>query len=126
MLESSLKKGFIKLLLLYSSLLNADNIGSLLFHGNCITCHAEQTAISAPSITTVKNNYLRAFPKKDEFIRYMSQWVEHPNSETSIMLEAIKKYELMPELGFDKSTLEIISAYIYETDFSKEHEGHKK
>ena len=124
MLKSKFKKALITLTLVSSSFLNADSIGSLLFHGNCITCHAEHTSISAPSISIVKNNYLRAFPQKEDFIAYMSTWVEHPNPETSIMLEDIKKYELMPELGFDKSTLEIIAKYIYETDFSKEHEGH--
>lgn len=125
MLKSRLKQISTAFILLSSSLLNADNIGSLLFHGNCITCHAEHTSISAPSITIVKNNYLRAFSNKEDFVSYMSTWVEHPNAETSIMLEDIKKYELMPELGYDKSTLEIIAAYIYETDFSKEHEGHE-
>ena len=126
MLKSSLKKGLITLSLVSSSFLNAGSIGSLLFHGNCITCHAEHTSISAPSITMVKDNYLRAFPQKKDFIAYMSLWVEHPNAETSIMLESIKKYALMPELGFDRSTLEIIATYIYETDFAKEHEGHKE
>ena len=112
--------------MLSSSYLNADNLGSLLFHGNCITCHHETKALSAPSVIDLRENYLRAFPKKQEFIKYMSTWVVNPNAETSIMLDAIKKYKLMPELGFDKSTLEIISAYIYETDFTKEHEGHRE
>jgi len=55
----------------------------------------------------------------------MSDWVLKPKEETSIMLHSIKKYKLMPELGYDLSTLEEISAYIYDTDFNKEHEGHK-
>ncbi len=112
------------LLILSSSYLNADKLGSLLFHGNCITCHFETKALSAPSIVEIKENYSRAFTKKQDFVKYMSTWVEHPSKKSSIMLNAIEKYELMPELGFDKSTLEIISAYIYETDFTKEHEGH--
>jgi len=124
MRESSLK--LILSLFFLSSFLNATELGSLLFHGNCITCHAEHSAISAPSITEVQENYKRAFEDKQSFVNFLSKWVEHPNSETSIMLEAIKKFELMPELGFDRSTLEIIAEYIYETDFSKEHEGHKE
>jgi hypothetical protein len=35
------------------------------------------------------------------------------------MHDAIKKHGLMPDLGFDKETLRDISAYIYETDFTK-------
>jgi len=105
--------------------LNADNFASLLFHGNCTTCHIETKALSAPSVIEFKKNYLRAFNTKEDFIKYMSEWVEHPNEEGSLMSGAIEKYKLMPELGFDKSTLEIISAYIYDTDFTKEHKGHK-
>jgi len=111
--------------LLLSINLSAGSLGSLLFHGNCITCHHETKDISAPSIISVQDNYRRAFPKKKDFVDYMSKWVTHPNAEGSLMLDAIKKYELMPLLGYEKSTLKIISAYIYDTDFTKEHEGHK-
>ena len=105
--------------------LNAGSIGSLLFHGNCITCHFETTDDSAPSIMRVRENYLRAFPEKKDFVEYMSTWVLNPNTEGSLMLDDIKKYELMPLLGYEESTLEIIAEYIYGTDFTKEHEGHK-
>lgn len=112
--------------LLLGSSLHADSMGALLFHGNCITCHAETKTLSAPSIIKVRENYLRAFPKKENFVDYMSTWVKHPKKESSIMLEAVEKHELMPELGYDKETLETISAYIYETDFTKKHAGHKE
>ena len=108
------------------SSLNAASLGSLLFHGNCTACHKELKAVSAPSVMEFRENYLRAFSKKEDFVEYISQWVEHPNEESSLMQDAIKKYELMPELGFEKSTLKIISEYIYETDFSKLHEGHEE
>jgi len=123
MLKSKL---FLVALLLLSTLsLNAGSIGSLLFHGNCITCHFETKDDSAPSIMSVRENYLRAFPEKKDFVEYLSKWVLTPNAEGSLMLDAIKKYELMPLLGYEKSTLEIIAEYIYDTDFTKEHEGHK-
>ena len=126
MLVNRVLLGALTTLGLTSSSLEADSLGSLFFHGNCITCHKELKAVSAPSVMDFRENYLRAFPKKEDFVEYMSQWVEHPNEESSIMQDAIKKYELMPELGFEKSTLKIISAYIYETDFSKLHEGHEE
>ena len=120
-----LKSKTLALLLLSSIYLNAGSLGSLLFHGNCITCHNETKDISAPSIISVQENYRRAFPKKEDFVEYMSKWVLHPNAEGSLMLDAIKKYELMPLLGYEESTLNIIAEYIYDTDFTKEHEGHK-
>lgn len=119
-----LKNKALILLLLSSVYLNAASLGSLLFHGNCITCHNETKNISAPSIISVRENYLRAFPKKEDFVEYMSKWVTHPNEEGSLMIDAIKKYKLMPLLGYEKSTLQIIAEYIYVTDFTKEHEGH--
>ena len=98
---------------------------ALLFHGNCVTCHHETKAISAPSVQKFKEHYLRAFPLKKDFVNYMSTWLLHPKEETSIMKASIKKYELMPELAFELSTLEEIAAYIYDTDFGIAHEGHK-
>jgi len=120
-----LKNKILTLLVFFSIHLNADSLGALLFHGNCITCHNETKDISAPSMLSVRENYLRAFPKRKDFIEYMSQWVIEPNAETSIMLDAIKKYKLMPLLGYEVTTIEDIAAYIYDTDFSQKHEGHK-
>ena len=122
-----LKNSFISLCITLScfSSLNAGDIRSLLFHGNCITCHDEHTDKSAPSMSEIKLNYIRAFPKRENFIENLSKWVVKPQEKTSIMQHSITKYALMPELGFDKSTLVEIAAYIYDTDFNKEHEGHK-
>jgi len=120
-------KFFLRLIatcMLLNSYMYAQEMGSLLFHGNCTTCHFETQTHSAPSVVALKEHYLRAFPKKEDFVAYMSEWVKKPKKESSIMLEAIEKHGLMPELGFDKETLETISTYIYETDFTKKHEGH--
>jgi len=120
-----LKNKIVTLTLLTVLHLNADSLGSLLFHGNCITCHNEIKDISAPSILSVRENYLRAFPKRKDFIKYMSQWVIQPNAETSIMLDSVKKYKLMPLLGYEMITIKDIAAYIYDTDFLQKHEGHR-
>lgn len=100
-----------------AKILVADSYPALLFNGNCVTCHDEKRSLSAPSIKIIKKRYLEAFAKKKEFVSYMSTWVLKPKEETSIMHDMIEKYELMPELGYDKETLEIISSYIYETTF---------
>lgn len=107
----------ISLLSLVILNLQAGNYGSLLLQGNCITCHHETKAISAPSLHDIQQNYLNAYAKKSDFIQAMSQWVLAPDAQTSIMAQAVKKYELMPQLNFQKDVLEDISAYIYETDF---------
>lgn len=90
---------------------------SLLFSGNCETCHKIDESISAPSIIMVQERYKQAFSNKDEFIKYMSEWVYSPDAKTSLMHDQIEKYEIMPTIVYDKKTLEEIAKYIYETDF---------
>lgn len=97
--------------------MEASGYNSLLFNGNCVTCHFEKESVSAPSVIELQVRYKDAFPVRDDFIEYMSTWVQYPNAETSIMHDAIKKYELMPELGYDLDTLRSIAEYIYDTDF---------
>jgi hypothetical protein len=113
------------ILLFFNINLFANNYSSLLFHGNCITCHFEFKAVSAPSMIDIQKRYKITFPAKKDFVNYMITWVQHPNSKGSLMSDSIEKYGLMPELGFDISTLKQISKYIYEADFTKQHEGHK-
>ena len=104
---------------LFISCVKANDISSLLFNGNCITCHKETKTISAPSVVKIKDVYKNAFPIKKDFVEYMSKWVQNPCKETSLMHDSIKKHGLMPHLGYDIDTLRDISAYIYETDFKK-------
>ncbi len=73
----------------------------------------------------IREVYKSAFVKKEDFVKYMSKWVHRPKAETSLMDGAIKKYKLMPLLGYDLSTLKDITEYIYETDFTKKHKNHK-
>lgn len=112
-------KLFVLLILIFNSIF-ASNYGELLFNGNCITCHFKTKDISAPSIVEVKNLYISAFPKEQDFVKYMASWILKPNSDTSIMQQSIDKFKLMPELGYDKYTLEEIAKYIYRTDFNKQ------
>ena len=111
------KKNIIGLILLIPMLLCAEDFTSLLFHGNCTTCHFINKSVSAPSIIEVKKRYISAFTKKDDFVKYMKSFVLKPTVEKSIMNDAIEKYELMPEITFDEETVESIAQYIYKKDF---------
>ena len=103
-------------LLFFPFLVFADD-GALLFHGNCITCHNETQSISAPSMREIRQNYLEVFSDKEDFVKYMSQFITTPDEELSIMKDKIKKYKLMPLLGYEKSVAQEISAYVYEKEF---------
>lgn len=96
----------------------SQNYGELLFSGNCVTCHHKTENISAPSVNEIRKHYLNAFPNEKDFVKFMSEWVLKPDATTSIMQHSIKKYKLMPELAYEKYTLEEIAKYIYKTDFN--------
>ncbi|WP_223176038.1 c-type cytochrome [Sulfurimonas indica] len=118
-----------KLLMLLFTLVSlhaSDEMGALLFHGNCVTCHFELEEKSAPAMIEVRKRYISTFPKKQDFVKYLSEWVANPSRETSIMQDAIKKHELMPHIAYEKDVLEDIAAYIYDTDFNKLHSGHRQ
>lgn len=113
----AMKIGQFILVVVISTFSYGNNNAPLLLNGNCITCHHETKSISAPSLKLIKKRYKNAFPKKKDFVQYMSQWVLKPNIQGSLMNDMIQKYSLMPELGFDKDTLEIITAYIYDENY---------
>ncbi|WP_226966457.1 cytochrome C [Sulfurimonas sediminis] len=117
-------KSLFMLLFFLTTFLQASQNSALLFHGNCTTCHFETKSVSAPAMMEVRTRYLNAFPDKKDFVREMTEWVHKPNEERSIMQDAIDKYELMPNLAFEKDVLQDIAAYIYETDFTKQHSPH--
>ncbi len=91
----------------------------LLFNGNCVTCHEIGRSLSAPSINSVQSRYKAIFPAKREFVSYMTRWVANPDARTAVMEKAVKRYGVMPQLGYDKDTLRQIAAYIYEAEFSQ-------
>ena len=111
----------MKILIVTLFLLNSlfASYSELLFNGNCVTCHKVDKSISAPSIKVIQKRYKDAFTKKEDFVEYMSSWVLKPDSKKSLMQDAIIKYELMPELGYQKDVLKQIALYIYETNFNK-------
>jgi len=112
-----LKSRYICCVFLIFTSLNADNLGSLMFHANCSTCHHETRDISAPSMMDVRKHYRAAFTKKKDFTKHMSKWVSNPDIKASIMPDSIKRYGIMPHLGFEEDSLQEIVEYIYDTDF---------
>lgn len=101
------------LIVLITTSVYANQYGRLLLYGNCITCHHETKSSSAPSLKILQQRYKEAFPDEKTFVEYMSTWVLNPDKSTSIMGDMIEKYQLMPQLGYDKDTLEKIATYIY-------------
>jgi len=108
-------KSFLTFTLLFGSLFGDE--AELLFNGNCVTCHHTTKSISAPSMRDVRQRYKDAFSTKEDFVKYMALFVTKPSTEGSIMQDKIQKYKLMPLLGYEKSVVDEIASYIYDTKF---------
>ncbi len=99
--------------LLISSLYSA-GIYETIFDGNCRACHNATDEDSAPFINRVAKRYKAKYPKKEEFVSHLSNWVASPDKKTALFPKAVKHYGLMPDLGIDKDTLKGIANYLYE------------
>lgn len=91
-------------------------MGETLFNGNCVTCHALSVPNSAPSTKEIQTAYKKAFDTKEKFVTFMVDWIRKPNSKTAIMQDAVKKYELMPNLGYDRDSLQEIASFLYDVE----------
>lgn len=91
--------------------------GETLFQGNCLTCHDYKKTASAPAIKDVQARYKQAFATKEAFVSFMVAWISEPNAKTALMPQEIKKYGLMPLLGYDQESLEAIAGFLYEGNF---------
>lgn len=105
---------FIVILFSLNLYMYAVTLGETLFEGNCVTCHRVDTDKSAPKIQKVIQAYKKIYPKREDFVENMAIWVLKPNAKTALMPKQIQKYEIMPELGYDKDTLRIIAEYLFE------------
>ena len=88
--------------------------GETLFNGNCVSCHTTGDATAAPTSIEVQKNYKKVYASKEKFVEFMATWVGKPDAKTALMPEAITKYGLMPELGYDASALKDIASYLYD------------
>jgi len=98
--------------------IDANDIRELLLHGNCTTCHFINKSISAPAMSIVQKRYKQAFADKKMFIKFMVDFIKNPDKNNSIMLDMIKKYELMPKIAFDEDTLKEIASYLYDVNLT--------
>lgn len=105
-------------IILFGKLCADSSYGALLLQGNCTTCHFETQEVSAPSLKSIKQIYIKKYKDKNSFVLAMSQWVMVPNIKNALMQDMIKKFGLMPELGYDEESLKQISEYIYKNDFN--------
>ena len=103
--------------------------GEELYGQLCASCHTPNASVKiAPPIFAVVDHVRQAYPQRDDFISQVVEWVDEPKAEVALMPGAIRKFNLMPKLGYSQSDVEKIAAYLFDknTVLSKEYLEHKK
>ena len=103
--------------------------GKELYGQLCASCHTPNASVKiAPPIFAVVDHVRQAYPQRENFIAQIIEWVEEPKAEVALMPGAIRKFNLMPKLGYSQNDVEEIAEYLFDKDtvLSKEYKEHKK
>ena len=93
--------------------------GKKLMETHCYLCHSPQAAEDqgriAPPMVAIKARYIdKEGYNKEEFIKYVTSFVENPTEELALMKGAVKKHGLMPKQAFPKQSVQKIAAYMFD------------
>ncbi|PIQ16062.1 MAG: cytochrome c family protein [Flavobacteriales bacterium CG18_big_fil_WC_8_21_14_2_50_32_9] len=110
------------LLTINNQSVNEDNALTLL-KTNCFTCHNPNLEIEkriAPPWFKVRQHYYDDETSKEDFIAAISNFINNPTEENSIMPGAVRNFGLMPKMSFKEGDLKIIASYLYDNDISSD------
>lgn len=101
---------------------SVSDAGLKLLKNKCLSCHgwsmSENNRIAPPMIA-IKRRYLKSSTDMTEFVNSISNFAINPELSTSKMPGAIKRFGLMPKLGFNEEELRLIANTIYTTTLEK-------
>ncbi len=95
----------------------------------CLSCHfekpdpAKRDQMQAPPMANVQRHYKSAYPQKNDFIKAVVNWVNHPSEEKILMPGAARRFGLMPALPIGDDKLTLIAKGLYNYKFQTT--GHK-
>lgn len=96
--------------------------GERFIKSQCYVCHhptAPEDNRTAPTLYEIKQIYLQSNISEEQFVKEFVDFTHQPSQEKSKMKEAVKKYGLMPNNGFNREDVEAIAKYIYKNDLPK-------
>lgn len=102
--------------------LQQEHPGKKLMETSCYSCHsltAPENSRIAPPMIAIKNRYISKNTTKEEFVNDMQNWMKNPTNKNAKMHGAVKRFGLMPKLGYPEETIQEISEYIYDFDIEK-------
>lgn len=89
----------------------------------CYACHnphaKSHDVLIAPPMEAIKRRYSKEFKSKKEFSDAITNWVLNANDKDALMLNAVKKFGVMPKLPFPKSHLDEISNFMFDNELEK-------
>jgi len=101
--------------LFFSSSVFAIENGRDLFDKLCGICHVKQGQPTiAPPVFGVVNHVKRAYPNREDFVQRIVHWVNEPKEQDALMRGAIRKFGLMPKLGYSENDVRLVAEYLYD------------
>jgi mono/diheme cytochrome c family protein len=104
--------------LFISSVLASDD-GKSLYHTLCESCHVpEGQPTLAPPLFGMKNHVMGRYPAREDFIKYVANWVKKPDATRSLMPGAVKRFGVMPAFPYAEDQVRAVAAFIYDSDLT--------
>jgi len=104
--------------------------GYKLMEQKCFICHfpkpdpSKRDQMIAPPMLRVQEHYKPLYPKKDDFVKAITTWVSNPTEDKVEMPGTVRKWGLMPKLGYSNEDVQLIANVIYDMDFGKSPKMH--
>lgn len=96
--------------------------GKRLMEASCYSCHsltAPENSRLAPPMIAIKRRYISKNTSKQDFINDMQSWMKNPTDEKAKMYGAVKRFGLMPKLGYPDETIQLIAEYMFDNELEK-------
>ncbi len=97
--------------------------GYNLMKQKCFICHfpkpepSKRNKMIAPPMMRVQQHYKPSFPAKKDFVNAILNWVKNPTEKETLMPGAVRKFKIMPHLGYKDDEIKLIAEALFETDF---------
>jgi len=97
--------------------------GYQLMKQKCFVCHMEKpdlekrASMIAPPMLRVQEHYKPTYKTKDEFVQAITSYVLNPDEGNSLMPGAVRKFHVMPHLGYSKEDVTLIAETLFDVDF---------
>ncbi|MEZ5470964.1 MAG: DUF3365 domain-containing protein [Marinicella sp.] len=93
--------------------------GQAAFQSLCSSCHSEpgNQPRLAPPVFAIKSHYISDDTDEAAFTQAITDFVLNPQQENAKMLGAVKKFGVMPQMGFAEEQIKQIASYFYHGNF---------